>query len=491
MRKIIVKREKRGIFGRVAISDKGFKMSDVLRIVCVDDEAYITESIRDYLDSTVSCLTFNDSLEALESLKVDEADILIADYRMPGLNGLQLLREAGSRNAYSKAVLLTAYADKDVLKDVLNNRLVDHVLEKPLNLPELTGIIEKLAADISGEKDAASERQRLSEVYSLLSDPGFDFDFIGKTGDLRELWNRTLNVAQTDENILITGDTGSGKDVLARQIHNNSKRAGRPFVKINCGAIPDQLIESELFGYERGAFSGAAGRKLGRIELAHTGTLFLDEIGELPYELQARLLHVVEDKAVERLGGTARIPVDFRLVAATNKPLDKERVSEFRHDLYYRISTVQLRLPPLAEREQDFPIFILSLVQRSCEKFGRLPMSVTPEALKVLRSYSWPGNIRELDNVIKRAILLHSESDTELTQDDFNCYCRGGDGNGVLSSFMKAAAVELIENRTSLQAIEHGILKEVLDICGGKVMDASRQSGIPKDRFYRMTGKSS
>ncbi len=462
-------------------------MSDIT-VLCVDDEKVIIESIRDYLEPGYTCLPYSDPAEALAYMRERPVDILVADYRMPGINGLELLKEARKSGAYEKGILLTAYADKELLKDVLNNGLVDIALEKPLDLPLLEERIENMSEKILRRRE---HREKMQEIYRLLSaEDEAGFRFIGKEGDLAGLWKELEAAAPTNENILITGETGTGKDVLARQIHGLSRRSGRPFVKINCGAIPAALIESELFGHEKGAFSGAERKKFGKIELAHEGTLFLDEIGELPPELQSKLLHVVEDKSVERVGGTEKIRVDFRLISATNKELDALSAQEFRRDLFYRVATVHLKLSKLKDRRNDLPVHIISLIGKNGKLFGKGTVGISRDAMDLLCSHSWPGNIRELDNVLKRVIMMKDPEETELHMADFRHFLVGknGDKEAFDGSLMQTAR-EMLAGDTSLQTVERDLLYHLVELCDGKVMEASRKTGIPKDRFYRLKGK--
>ncbi|MBU0936914.1 MAG: sigma-54 dependent transcriptional regulator [Spirochaetes bacterium] len=455
-------------------------------LFCVDDERYIVDGICDYLDDSYACSGETDPQAALQALCANPVDILIVDYRMPGLSGLELLRQAQQQHAYRFGILLTAWADKELLKELLNTGLVYKVLEKPLDLPFLKELLDGIAALCGQEK---AEQERLDSIYQLLAqgDDG-DFQFVGQYGDLAEVWGQGELAAPTDENILITGATGTGKDVLARQLHRLSLRHDRPFIKINCGAIPATLIESELFGYEKGAFSGAEKRKPGRIELADGGTLFLNEIGELPPDLQTRLLHVVEEKCVERVGGTETIPVNFRLISATNRPLDLLSGREFRRDLFYRIATVHLDLPELKNRPVDLPMHVLNLVRHSCRLFGRPVLDVSPEALKLLCSYSWPGNVRELDNVIKRVVMLKDRRLTLLTATDFPCLtamARDQTDDAFLVAVTQIASI-MMDSGRSINQLERAVLESILDQCEGKVMEAARRTGIPKDRFYRI-----
>ncbi len=462
-------------------------MSDI-SILCVDDEKVIGDSIRDYLSSEYECIAFDDPSKALEHLRENAVDVLITDQRMPGISGLDLLKEARTLNAYETGVLLTAYADKDLLKSVLNNGLVEIALEKPLDLELLKIRLETLAGKIRRRREY---REKLKEIYKLLAaDDENGFRFIGKEGDLAGLWKQVEAAAPTDENILITGETGTGKDVLAKQVHALSGRRGGPFVKINCGAIPASLLESELFGHEKGSFSGADRRKFGKIELADGGTLFLDEIGELPVELQSKLLHVVEDKALERVGGTEKIRVDFRLISATNKDLANFSADDFRRDLFYRISTVHLHLPELASRNADLPLHIVSIIGKNAKLFGKKSTEISPEAMDLLCSHSWPGNIRELDNVLKRVIMMKDTEEAELFPADFRQFLVGEVGNkDTFEAALMQTAREMLAGGTSLQEVEQTLLGYLVELCGGKIMEASRKTGIPKDRFYRQKEK--
>lgn len=457
-------------------------------VLCVDDERIIGESIRDYISDDYTCYSYVDPILALEYLQKNRVEILIADYRMPRISGVELLKKAKGYGAYRTGILLTAYADKKLLKQVFNDGLVDVALEKPLDLISLKNEIDALARKIWSHRE---QEEKLADIYHLLSvGSAHEYDeIIGRNGDMLTQWKLAETAAATDENILITGATGTGKDVFARQIHGLSGRRDKPFIKINCGAIPSTLIESELFGHERGAFSGADRKKYGKIELAHEGTLFLDEIGELPVELQAKLLHVVEDKSFERVGGTESIKVDFRLISATNKDLDVLKEREFRRDLFYRISTVQLKLPDLKSRKNDLPLYITAFMGKNRKLLDSPRLSISREAMDLLCGYSWPGNIRELDNVLKRVIMMRDPDTSVLTAEDFrHSLVEEPGSDGPLPEAVRNLARAMIEGGTSLQEMEEELLSSIVELCGGRVMEASRKTGIPKDRFYRLKG---
>ncbi|HTP58265.1 MAG TPA: sigma-54 dependent transcriptional regulator, partial [Spirochaetia bacterium] len=299
---------------------------------------------------------------------------------------------------------------------------------------------------------------------------------------------RARQFAATDENVLLTGETGTGKELFTRVIHAFSRRKSGPFIKINCGAIPESLIESELFGSARGAFSGAYRDRKGKIEESDGGTLFLDEVGELKLELQSRLLHVVQDKTVERVGSNRQIRVDFRLIAASNRDLREEcRAGHFREDLYFRLATLHLHLPPLRERPEDIPLLVDHFLDVFCMELNRRKPGVEGCVLDRLTAYAWPGNVRELENAVKRALIMTDAQAKTIPETAFE---------GILAPFDSAAstmdtALDLLCNQLQnkpalLDTIEDKILEAVLRKAGGSVMEAVRQSGIPKDRFYRL-----
>jgi two-component system response regulator AtoC len=307
----------------------------------------------------------------------------------------------------------------------------------------------------------------------------------GADRGLKEVVGKAAQMAATTENVLITGETGTGKEVFARAIHSMGPRKDQPFVKINCGAIPETLIEDELFGHIKGAYSGAYTDKPGRIELAEKGTLFLDEIGELKPELQTRLLQVVQEKRIERIGSTKATPVDFRLLSATNQDIETMlRTRRLREDLYYRIATFHIHIPPLRERKKDIPLLIDYLLGTYRDEFGRKEITMTQDALEKMLLYEWPGNIRELESVLKRAVSLLDRTKSVITEKDIVPLVvtdRSAEGNDPFEWVLD----EVLRTGQGIKEIENRILRGLLSRFNGKVYEASRATGIPKDRFYR------
>jgi two-component system response regulator AtoC len=458
-------------------------------IMVVDDEEIILSSIRDYL-SDYRISTFQEPGAARSELSNNFYDIIVCDFRMPGINGLDLLTEAKEKKAYHYGILLTAYADKDMLQDFINRNVIEKVIEKPLKLKVLKDVIdsalEECARDRQFEKSINQMKILCEEAFR-----GLDYlndKIIGIDGGLKDVFRKVKYIAKTNENVLITGETGTGKEAIARAIHFSSDRKDDPFVKINCGAIPESLIESELFGYMKGAFSGAYTTKSGKIELADGGTLFLDEIGELNYNMQTRLLHVVQEKRVERLGSTKSIGVNFRLISATNRNLETlMRENRFREDLYYRISTFPIHIPPLRERQEDITSLVEYLIKKYGRELGYADVSIDAKALNRLKMYTFPGNIRELENIIKRAILLLDKREKLIIKEDsfeYLFYSHESD----ISSYNRAIDIikeSILERRNDLKAVEREIINQILTSFNGNIMEAVRHSGIPKDRFYR------
>lgn len=455
----------------------------------MDDERVICESVHDYFDS-IGIRTFSDPILALDELRRNVYDIVVVDYRMPRMSGLDLLIEAKKTNSYRYGILLTAYADTELLEKFINHNLIRKVLEKPLDLPGLQAVLEEATADCESERHReleASEEQgfqrRLAQGSRNTSLPQGIF---GLSGGLKPVFELVRQFAATDENVLISGETGTGKEVMARLIHAMGRRAKRLFVKINCGSIPDSLIESELFGYMRGAYSGAARDKPGKIELAEHGTLFLDEFTELKPELQARLLAVVQDKVVERLGGTKEINVDFRLIAATNRDLaDAIRDGILREDLYFRLSTLPLSVPPLRSYKDDIGEFADGYLPLLALQLNRRPATLTASGLDRLKAYHWPGNIRELENVLTRALILLDKERNTISGEDLAFLSDRRAAGSVEQIFVPLEDL-IIEHRLSIDEVEGRLLSGLLDRFNGDVMETARRTGIGKDRLYRL-----
>jgi len=469
------------------------------KIMVVDDDRVILESIKDYLDN-YNIQTFCNSREAVSMLKQQCYDVIVGDYKMPHLSGLELFMEGRRYNAYNYGILLTAYADKDLLEQFINNNLINAILEKPLNLETLKGAIE------NGIRFSIDKRAREDEFLTVrqkyeaaLKATGYlNEKIIGTETGLKKVFKQVEIISKTDESVLLTGETGTGKEVIARTIHALSGRKDGPFIKINCGSIPDTLVESEIFGYERGAFSGANSAKPGRIELADNGTLFLDEIAELKTETQTKLLHVIQEKKLERLGSNKSIVVDFRLVSATNRDLESMlKEGSFRSDLYYRINTLHIEIPPLRERIYDLEELIYYFLDKYMQEVNRYNISLEKEAIERLKNYNWPGNIRELENVIKRAVILLDKNTREITGSAFdylfypslNLSHEGLDNREGLDNAVESISGEIIGKRINLKKVENYILENIVKHFNGSIMEAVKNTNIPKDKFYRSRGK--
>ena len=331
---------------------------------------------------------------------------------MPGITGLDLLDKVRDLNNDLLVVIMTAEASMKNAVEAMKRGAYDYIT-KPFDLDVIDAIIEKVARarDIAGQ--VTTLKQELKDRYQV------EKNIVGNAGAMQEVYKAIGKVAMSDVTVLIQGESGTGKELVARAVHYNSERLGKPFVAINCAAIPRDLLESELFGSEKGAFTGAAERKQGKFEQANHGTLFLDEIGDMPLDLQAKILRVLQEQEITRIGGNQNIPVDVRIVAATNQALvEKVRQKEFREDLYYRLNVVPIMLAPLRDRRDDIPDLANYFLARSCTEMSVAPKRLTEDALALLKTYSWPGNVRELENAMKRAVIL--SNDPLLTAHDFN-----------------------------------------------------------------------
>ena len=390
----------------------------IRRILVADDE----ESIRWVLSKALSKqgLTVDlaaDGSEALSLARQKTYDLAVLDIKMPGISGLELLSRFQEERPEMLVVIMTAESSMKNAVEAMKRGAYDYIT-KPFDLDALDAIILKArkAAEVSDE--VIRLKEEIKGHYQL------ERTIIGASRPMQEVYKILGKVAPSDVTVLITGESGTGKELVARAIHFNSPRLGKPFLALNCAAIPRELLESELFGFEKGAFTGATERKAGKFEQANGGTLFLDEIGDMPLELQAKLLRVLQEKEVTRTGGTTTIPVDVRIVAATNQDLqDKVRRKEFREDLFYRLNVVPIALPALRERRDDIPLLVEFFFQRAHEELGVALRSCSDAAMDLLKRHEWPGNVRELENIIQRATLL--SPDQLLTPADFPALTAG------------------------------------------------------------------
>ncbi|HNS95944.1 MAG TPA: sigma-54 dependent transcriptional regulator [Polyangiaceae bacterium] len=370
------------------------------QVLVVDDEANIRRVLSAQLAREgYEVHTAEDGERALAILREHHIDLVITDLRMPKMDGMALLRHAIEIDPDLPVVMLTAHGTVDNAVEALKTGAFDYIT-KPFDQTELRAIVAKglRTRNLANAELGLDARAHVE---------GAKFGIIGDSKPLQEMYSVIERVADTPTTVLITGESGTGKELVARALHENSSRRDKPFIKVNCAAIPKDLMESELFGYERGAFTGAVNAKPGRFELASTGTLFLDEIGEIPIEMQVKLLRVLQESEFERVGGIKTIQVDVRLVASTNRDLKKEiAAGAFREDLFYRLNVVPIELPSLRHRREDIPLLTQHFIQKFNERLNKSVAGVEKESLELLRQYSWPGNIRELENVIERAVLF-------------------------------------------------------------------------------------
>ncbi|MCX7876770.1 MAG: sigma-54 dependent transcriptional regulator [Melioribacteraceae bacterium] len=370
------------------------------KILIVDDEKPIRDSLKMILeDEGYKTEIAADGEEALNKINEDNFDIVITDIKMPKLDGIQLLESASKTSPASFFIIMTAYASVKTAIDALRNGAYDYLI-KPVEFDDLIIRVKRLLEF----KKIATENKVLRQRVS--SDIGF-VNIIGNSEPMKKVFDIINQVAPTNSNVLIIGKSGTGKEMVAKAIHQNSKRRDKIFLPINCGAISENLIESELFGHKKGSFTGATEDKIGLFKVADGGTLFLDEIGELPLNLQVKLLRALEDKEFFPVGATKPVSTDARIIAATNQNLfEKTKTGEFREDLYYRLNVVEIKLPTLNERRDDIPLLVNHFINKFCNEMGKKIIGVDNETMKILLSHEWRGGVRELENVIERAVIF-------------------------------------------------------------------------------------
>ncbi len=380
-------------------------------VLVVDDERSMREFLAICLQRAGHTVSVADSGQtALGSLQQSPVDIVVTDLRMPGeLSGLDLLREIKAHGMDTEVIVVTAFATTETAIEAMKQGAYDY-LTKPFKVDEINAVIARALEKRALVEENAELRERIAGRFRLAR-------LLGKSPQMQRIFELIGKIHSTRTSVLITGESGTGKELVARALHTEGNRSSKPFVAVNCGAIPDELMESELFGHVKGAFTGAIADKVGLFRQADGGTLFLDEIGELSLNLQVKLLRVLQERRVKPVGGTDEIEIDARVIAATNRELEEEVANgAFRSDLYYRLNVIELRLPPLRLRREDVPMLVNHFLRRYAAEQSKPVQRIAPAALKILRDYDYPGNVRELENIIERAVTL-SGGDTIDTAD--------------------------------------------------------------------------
>jgi two-component system, NtrC family, response regulator HydG len=447
-----------------------------MRIVVVDDEPTVLFALTELLSEAGHDVREADHAPAaLAALDGEAADLVISDLNMPAMNGLTLLQEVRDRHPATLFILLTAHGDERVAVEALQLGAF-HYIPKPFDNDEVLTIVERARELLSLRR----ENQRLRDELS-----GGVTGIIGSAPALRETLRLVQRLAPTDVTVLVTGESGTGKELIARALHDGSSRSGAPFIALNCSALPAELIESELYGHVRGAFTGADRDRDGLFAAADGGTLFLDEVGELAAAAQAKLLRALEDHTITPVGSTQAVAVDVRVIAATNRPLETlVAEASFRADLFYRLSVVQLELPPLRERREDVPALAAHFIANFSERHGRPPLPLDEAARRALLAYDWPGNVRELRNAIERAVVLADGTAIEVRDLPASIA-----SSNVPLRPVDAAIAELpyTDARARvLDAFERSFLTASLERNGGNVSATARALGLHRQSLQKM-----
>jgi DNA-binding NtrC family response regulator len=456
---------------------------DAARILVVDDEPDMVDNLTRILrHAGYRCLAATDPQRALELIETSRPDLVLTDLRMPGLDGLGLIDRARDLDPALPVVVITAYATIESAVEAIRRGAVDYVT-KPFLLEPLLVVVERALRQRVLQQENQNLRQQLRDTLVL-------DDVVGRSPAMLAVYDLVLRAARSDANVLILGESGTGKELIARAVHNNSARAGGPFVPVDCAAIPETLLESELFGHEKGAFTGAIRTKAGLMELAHGGTLFLDEIAELPLPLQGRLLRALQERQIRRVGGTTLIDVDVRVVSATNRDLREAAAGgRFREELYYRVNVIEIRLPPLRERGGDIRLLALAFLKR----YGLGQVHGFDESvLEALEAYTWPGNVRELQNVVERACAL-ADADVVRRADLPTHVLEGGVAEPTATVNARVDLLTELPLRDAkerwMRLLEGTYLRDLLARHRGNLSAAAREAGVDRKTFHRLLKK--
>jgi two-component system response regulator AtoC len=438
------------------------------RILVVDDEEIVRESLGGWLEKDgYTVARCPDGASAVERIKAERWSILVVDLKMPGMDGLQVLGEAKRLRPDLAVVIMTAYATVDTAVAAMKAGAYDYLV-KPFDPEELSLMMQKIVAQQTLVRENVVLRQALKQEHRFR-------DLLSKSPAMQAVFELARTAAHSSSTILVLGESGSGKEVLARAIHAESPRAGGPFVAVSCAALTESLLESELFGHEKGAFTGAIARRKGKFEAAHGGTLFLDEVGDIGPKLQLDLLRVLEERKFHRVGGNEQIEVDVRIVAATNRDLKKAvQEGRFRDDLFYRLNVIPVTIPPLRQRREDVPLLVESFVERLAVEMKKPLDGVSADAMNALMTHDWPGNVRELRNVLERGAVVAAGPVIQLAD---------------LGLPSKAEALPRPGALASLEEVERQHVAAVLAHTGGNVSQSARILGIDRVTLYNKMRK--
>lgn len=448
------------------------------KVLVVDDEKLLRWSLGQNLTKAgYEVLSADRGRLAVDLFKQERPDIVLLDIHLPDISGLKVLEEIKAIDQNAVVIMITAYGDIETAVKSMKAGAYDFV-EKPFNMEKLNILIEKALETVSLKREVSELRSELKSKY------GFD-SIIGQSPQMQQVFETIKKVAASDAStVFISGESGTGKDLVARVIHYESKRAERPFLEINCTAIPETLIESELFGYEKGAFTDAKTLKKGLFELADGGSIFLDEIGDMKLHTQAKLLKVLETKSFKRIGGVKDINVDVRIIAATNKNLEQEvKKGNFREDLYYRLKVIPIHLPPLRERGEDILILAKYFIDMYNREFKKSVRGLTEETKKLFLSYAWPGNVRELKNVIERVMILENTDYIKPEHLPPEIHSPGE----VQKRNISALEFDIPPGGVDIEEVEKKLIERALEITRGNQSKAARLLNLSRDAFrYRM-----
>lgn len=443
-------------------------------ILVVDGDVEMRELVHDVLkDRGHQIATAGSGQQALTLLAEEDYFVVLTDLRMKGMQGTDLLTEIKRLYPDIGVILMTAFGSVETAVEAMKRGASDYFV-KPVKSEELIRVVERTVREAALRREVSRLRKEVHKEYSF-------HQILGKSKAIQAVFDLIRRVADSPTNVLITGESGTGKELVAKAVHYNSDRKAAPFVPVSCAAIPEQLLESELFGHMRGAFTDAKMDKRGLFEEAQKGTVFLDEISELPLMLQAKILRAIQEKEIRRVGATKSTSVDVRIIAATNLSLNEEvKAKRFREDLYYRLNVIELKLPPLRERREDIPLLVDAFLKKCSQARGKAMKGVSESALAMLMDYAWPGNVRELENVIERAVTLSLGE--KISPNDLPPAAQGVRGH-------RRVLDEAAEKTLPLHEIEKEYIKKILEKTGGNKYQAAHALGIDRKTLYRKLGE--